>query len=387
MISYSNYATDARVHRYAGSLANRGDHVDMIGLGTRMQSRFEVVKGVNVYRMQTRRYDQGNPLIYLISMLSFFFRSAWQCTVLHFKHRYDVLHFHNLPDFGVFCTVIPKLMGAKVILDIHDLVPEFYQRKFGLEVDHVIIRLLKWVEKISCGFADHVITVTTIWEKTVTDRSTQPEKCSVMLNSPITDLFYPRNGGTGTKNGKYRLVYHGNLTEIFGVDLAVRALPLIAEAIPNAELHIYGRARDAILDLTGLAKELGVEKRVFFNKPVPRIEVPNILHNSDMGIDPKRDGILAGEGLSNKCMEFFAVGLPAVVSSIKAATTYYDDTMVTFFKPGNPEDLAKKVIALYKNPSKQKDQVRNALRFIEDHGWPVYEKRYFALVDALAEEK
>ncbi len=382
MISYSRYELDARVHRYAESLVHRGDSVDIIGLGVRGQPREENVHGVQVHRLQTRDFDHKNAVSYLAGMVAFFMRSMWTCTLLHIKHRYDVLHFHNIPDFGVFCTWIPKWMGAAVILDVHDLVPEFYMRKFGITEDHPVVRALKWCEKRSAQFADHVITVTSIWKETLTGRSVEESKCSVMLNSPTGNLFYPRPKPE-RKKSTLHMVYHGNLSEIFGVDLAIRAMPTVASRIPGAELHVYGPGKTNVLELEKLAEELGVKSHVHFHAPVPRTQVPQILSKADMGIDPKRDGVLAGEGLSNKCMEYFAMGVPAVVSSIKAARTYYHDDMVAFFRPGDPDDLAKRIVELWNDTKRRNAQKIHALQFIEKHGWHEYEKEYFRLLDRL----
>ena len=52
-------------------------------------------------------------------------------TKKHFNDPYDLIHVHSVPDFEVFAVLIPKLLGAKIILDIHDIVPEFYASKFN----------------------------------------------------------------------------------------------------------------------------------------------------------------------------------------------------------------------------------------------------------------
>jgi glycosyltransferase involved in cell wall biosynthesis len=364
------------------SLIERGDQVDVICLGKKGQEKRITLDGANVYRVQSRDYQEKGPLSYLVKMILFFIKSSIMAIRLHMKNHYPIFHFHNIPDFGVFATLIPKLMGARVIHDVHDLVPEFYQRKFNLDSKHLIIRLLKWIEKISCRYADHVITVTSIWQKTLVDRSISEDQCSIILNAPDPHLFhrgYPRKD---PKDKPFRLVYHGNLTEIFGVDLAVRAMPMIRDAIPHVEFHIYGQGKTKD-DLIKLARELGVEDSIHFNSPVVRIRVPYVLAQSDMGIDPKRDGILAGEGLSSKCMEFLAIGLPAVVSGIKAARTYYDESMVRFFQPGNETDLAQGVIELYKTPKKRQTLIKESMRFFEKHGWPIYEQVYYDLLDTL----
>ena len=142
MVSYSHYY-DSRVYRYALSLLERGDSVDMICLGVTRHFSPRIWNNINVYGIQTRKFNEKSAFSYFRKIMRFFLLSAFVCTRLYFKKRYDLIHFHNIPDFGVFCTLIPKLMGAKVILDIHDVVPEFYMRKFSIGESHIVVKLLK----------------------------------------------------------------------------------------------------------------------------------------------------------------------------------------------------------------------------------------------------
>src|ERR1035437_7972695 len=132
MLAYTFYETDNRVRRYAEALVKRGDQVDAIALAREGQPSFEVIQGVRVFRIQKRVIDETGPISYLIKLLAFFFRSAWFLTVRHLREPYDIIHVHSVPDFEVFATFIPRLLGARVILDIHDIVPEFYASKFNI---------------------------------------------------------------------------------------------------------------------------------------------------------------------------------------------------------------------------------------------------------------
>ena len=120
MIAYSQYEYDNRVHRYSESLVRLGHQTDVICLGQKGQNKFQVLNNVRLFRIQSRNYYERGPLTYLIRLMQFFILSFYYSTLLYFKNRYNVYHFHNIPDFGIFCTLIPKILGAKVIFDIHD---------------------------------------------------------------------------------------------------------------------------------------------------------------------------------------------------------------------------------------------------------------------------
>ena len=63
MVAYTFYETDNRVRRYAEALAKRGDKVDAIALSRDGRKPFEVIRGVNVHRIQKRVINGGGPLL------------------------------------------------------------------------------------------------------------------------------------------------------------------------------------------------------------------------------------------------------------------------------------------------------------------------------------
>jgi hypothetical protein len=184
MLSYSFYDTDARVARYAETLAKRGDHVDVIALGQQGQPNFDKFNGVNIFRIQKRERNERGRISFLSRILKFFVRSSRLLNKIHRRDPYDLIHVHSVPDFEVFAAGLPKLRGTKIILDIHDIVPEFYAAKFKARKDSFFYKMLVLVERISCALADHVIISNHIWGKTLR-RSVNGGKCSVDRKSVV----------------------------------------------------------------------------------------------------------------------------------------------------------------------------------------------------------
>ncbi len=123
MLTYSFYESDNRVRRYAETLARRGDQVDVIALRRAGQGPYNELNGVRVYRVQERTRNEKGKKDYFFRIIKFFIRSAALLTRMHRERPYDFVHVHSVPDFEVFAALVPKLTGAKVILDIHDIVP------------------------------------------------------------------------------------------------------------------------------------------------------------------------------------------------------------------------------------------------------------------------
>src|SRR5581483_9408496 len=132
MLAYSFYDADNRVRRYAEALVRRGDQVDAIAVGHAGQPPVEMINGVRVFRIQSRVRDESVPFSYLLKILLFFFRSTWFLFKRTFREPYDLIHIHNLPDFEVFAAIFPRMRGARLIHDMHEVVPEFYASKFRI---------------------------------------------------------------------------------------------------------------------------------------------------------------------------------------------------------------------------------------------------------------
>jgi glycosyltransferase involved in cell wall biosynthesis len=380
MLAYTHYEVDNRVMRYAKALIERGDEVDVIALndGTRRPMR-EVLDGVNVYRIQRRLRNEQGKSSYLYRLCNFLLRSSVFLIHLQSQHRYDVIHVHNVPDFLVFSAWYPKIAGAKIILDIHDLLPEFFSSKFGKSGNGFYVRALNWIERLSAQFADHVIISNHLWYEKITSRSIAKERCSVFINYVDSDLFSRKRTRT---DGKFILLYHGGLQAHQGLDLAVRAFAKVHRHVPEAEFYIYGGGSSKP-DLEALIENLGLQEKVYLRDSLPAEQIAQIVADADLGVVAKRADSFGNEAYSTKIMEFMSSGVPVIVSGTKIDKFYFNDSVVRFFESGNEDDLAEAMTCLIKNPELRENLVRNASQYILGNNWNSRKQEYLDLVDSL----
>jgi glycosyltransferase involved in cell wall biosynthesis len=380
MLGYTFYDFDNRVRRYSETLIKRGDQVDVIALKRQGQCPSEIVQGVKVFRIQERVKNETNNLTYLFRLLIFLLKSFVFLSYKHWKKPYDLIHVHSVPDFEVFAALIPKVLGAKIILDIHDIVPEFYESKFGSNKKSLIFKSLVFVEKVSISFSDHVIISNHIWYDTLISRSVNESKCTTIMNYPDNSKFYKRDKIRNEK--KFKILYPGTINWHQGLDIAVKAFALIKDQAPHAEFQIYGGG-PAQKELIFLINKLGLENRVFLKDSVPISEIADIMANSNLGVIPKRNDCFGGEAFSTKTLEFMSLGVPIIVSKTKIDQYYFDESIVKFFEPENEKDLAEAMLLLINNKEMRNKLVQNALRFIKKNNWDVKKNIYLDLVDSL----
>lgn len=380
MLAYTFYESDNRVRRYAETLVKRGDIVDVFALRKQGQSAYTEINGVRIHKIQKRIINEKRTTTYLYRLLIFLLKSAIYLTRKHLSDPYDLVHAHSVPDFEVFAALIPKILGAKVILDIHDIVPEFYESKFGSIKESLIFKSLVFIEKASISFSDRVIISNHIWHDTLISRSVNENKCTTIMNYPDNSKFYKRNI---IRNGKkFIVLYPGTLNWHQGLDIAVKAFALLKDQAPQAEFHIYGGGPTQ-KELIFLINKFGLENRVFLKETVPINEIAVIMANSDLGVIPKRNDCFGGEAFSTKTLEFMNLGVPIVVSKTKIDQFYFDDSIVKFFEPGNEKDLAIAMLELINNKELRDKISKNALKFVEKNNWDVKKHIYLDLVDSL----
>jgi glycosyltransferase involved in cell wall biosynthesis len=317
---------------------------------------------------------------HLLPLLRFLLVSSTWLSWKHLRRRYDVVHVHNVPDFLVFAAWLPKLTGAKVILDIHDIIPEFYASKFHVGQDAYAVRLLKKIERASAWFASHVIISNHLWQKAFISRSAPEKKCSVFINHVDRKVFHPRSQ---TRNdGKLVVMFPGGLQWHQGLDVAIRAFALLSEKLPQAEFHIYGDG-NMKGELVALAAELQLTGKVRFFDPMPISQIAKAMSNADLGVVPKRSDSFGNEAYSTKVMEFMSVGVPVVVSSTKVDRHYFDGTVVRFFESGNSGALAEAMFEVLSNDELRRCLVARASEYAARNCWENRKTDYLRLVDSL----
>ena len=384
MVAYTHYPTDSRIRREAESLIARGDEVHMICLGESGDENPEQYQGVRLEKIIIKRYRGSNPVLYVLSYLYFFFRAAFRLTTLHISNPYHLIQVHTMPDFMIFTALIPKMMGTKVLLDVHDLMPELYESKFGYPATHPLIRLITWVERLSISFADSALAVHKPHLEALCHHGNPYEKFTILLNLPDPKMFDVKKYPTRERsNGKFELIYHGMLARRNGLEIAIRAAALLRHEIDGLKLTIIGEGDD-VPHLTELIDQLNLKDVVQLSDGMIPLEklIPRILE-ANIGIVPIFYDDFTKYMLPVKLLEYVALGKPVICSRTPTIEAYFDDAQVQFFSPGNTDDLAEKIRELAQHPCKLEELNKNAARFNLIYNWGSQKQIYHSLVDSL----
>jgi len=380
MIAYTFYSSDPRVRREAEALAGRGDSVDFICLKEAESCSPGDYGEVRLYPLSAGRYQGESTVSYLVKYASFFIQSFVLVSWLFFRKRYDIVQVHTMPDFLVFAAAVPKLFGAKIILDVHDLMPELYMCKFKSGPRHVIVRLITWVERCSIGFAHRAMAVHLPHREALVGHGNDREKLVVLLNVPDPRIF--QKNGNSRSDEKFRLIYHGTVARRHGLEVALKAVHSLKNLIPNLEFLVIGRGDD-LNRITKLAGVMEMGDCVRFLGTMPTQELPKYLQQADVGVVPILYDPFTRYMLPLKLMEYVGMGIPCIVSETETIRAYFDDTMVRFCKPGDEKELADSILDLYRDADQRTRLVANAAKFNAAHNWEEQKRNYFGVVDSL----
>jgi glycosyltransferase involved in cell wall biosynthesis len=368
MIAYTDYAGDARVRREAETLASQGFNVVCLtnrngGTPTRY-----ALDGVEVQELRVGKYRGKSTLAYLLSYLRFLIAASTSCVGLLLKGKLDVVHVHNLPDFLVFAGLLPRLAGCKVVLDIHDSVPETFAAKFS---DGALAhKALCLEERWSAAVAHKVICVNHPQRAMLVARGIPDSKTFISMNVPDPRIF-----GSYSPNGHVRdparlnLVYHGTMAERLGVDLLIRAVAQLRNRVPTARLHLWGHGDD-LAAFQRLAQQLDMGESIVFNaKGVPLRDLPHQLSSMDLGVIGNRRSAACDLMLPVKLLEYVSLGIPAVVPRLRTIEHYFSEQMVSFYEPESVESLSEAIFRMHGDPQQRRAQATRARVFLADYGW------------------
>lgn len=387
MLTYSVYERDIRVRRYAEYLAADGSCMDVISMSSEGAEASVSAENVRVYRVpmtRTRHEGVRLVLVWIVSALMMFF----YLTVLDIRRRYDVVHIHNMPDFLVFCALFPALRGCPVLLNVHDPVPEVTMSKLCVGPDHPFVRIQIWLERISIRFSAHVLTATAAFKTILVQRGVPAEKITVISNAADSRLFKRTMPAPSLKqhNGRFTLLYVGTVAHRYGLDVAVRALPMLRKEIPGLRLKVVPKILHegaGLHESMELAKELGVEDLIQVEKPVPLEQMPNIMEEADIGLYPARRDCHMDIALSLKIPEMVEMGLCIVASRLTVLEEHFGENAIAFVPPGDPEALAEKIIELYRSPEERCRFASCALERSKELSWESQYRIYTAVLAKL----
>jgi glycosyltransferase involved in cell wall biosynthesis len=359
-LAHTTFPEDPRPRREAMIAAETGARVAVIAVGggrdARRVSRYGPVR---VIRLEGRR-KRGSVGNYLIEYFDFLLKAR---NLIRSDRRFSsakIFHVHTLPDFLVGATRKARSRGARVILDLHEVFPEFTRSKFAGWKGTVGERIARWLERWSRRQADVLVTVNhAVAEQLAGRPARRNERIVVVHNFADPGEFGERRLTQGGSQLPIRLVYHGTLTPLYGLDLALEGIGLARARGVDVTFDVFGDG-PARQDLDAQVNRLGLASVVRLRGVVPHQELASLLPQYDAGLVPTRLDGMTRFSLSTKLVEYIHLGRPVILPAIPTYLRYFPTDCAWYFEPNDARSIADAIIGF--SQADPAERVRRAAR-------------------------
>jgi glycosyltransferase involved in cell wall biosynthesis len=313
----------------------------------------------------------------------------WKLNSLHLRgRRWDVIHVHNFPDLLVFAAIIQKALGARIVLDVHDPMPELFQSRFDLGATHWLTRVLRLEERLSVALVDAVIAANHRFAALLAERGCPERKLTVVMNAPDAGFVDQPYGAAVSSGTRFEVLYIGTVAPRYGLEVAIEAIARLRRdgSIPNLAFTIVPKLSDEGDHLRWLVRRseaLGLSTCFQVEDPRPHHEMPDRIRRASVSVYPARSDVHMDIALSLKIPEVVAVGIPLVASRLPVLLDYFGEDALFLFQPGNVEECADRILEVYRSPEEVKVRMERARRALNRFAWSGGELVYHRLLQDL----
>jgi lipopolysaccharide/colanic/teichoic acid biosynthesis glycosyltransferase/glycosyltransferase involved in cell wall biosynthesis len=320
------------------------------GLGWRLVGR-ERYHGVEILRARGTRFSKRRFLGRFANYVTYFVSACW--AGLRLDRPDVVVALTDPPIIGLAAWLAARRFGAPFVMAYQDVFPEVARLLEDFRSE-TVNRLLHRVNCFLARKADRIVALgETMRQRLVDEKNADPEKvvviphwadCAEIAPAPKANPFARAHGLIA----KFVVMHSGNLGLSQGLEALLEAAARLRE-FPEIEVVLVGEgARRA--DLERRARALGLAN-VKFLPFQPKEGLRHSFAAADVFVVSLKRG-LAGYIVPSKLYGILAAGRPYVAAveescEVAAITRKYDSGLLA--EPGDPDDLAAKILALYRD--------------------------------------
>ena len=264
-------------------------------------------------------------------------------------HRPKIIHLCNPPDL-LFLVAFPfKLLGAKVIYDVHDAWPEMYEAKFNRKgLFYWFVRL---AEFLTYRTADVVIaTNESVRDIALSRGRVKPSQVYVVRTSPNIDRQVVDPDPTHKKDRKFLVGYVGVMGNADGVEYLVRAAAEIVHNRSRKDIQFLLMGTGPEFEaLKSLRDSLNLKDFVSMPGRVSNDFLFSALETMDLGVSSDPINPYNHHCTMNKVLEYMTFGKPQVLFDLKEGRASAADA-AHYVSENSPQALADGITHMIDSP-------------------------------------
>jgi glycosyltransferase involved in cell wall biosynthesis len=338
----------------------------------------ENLEGIQIYRHWISE-EAGAFLSFFKEYLSALWGEFWLAFKAWRRYRFKVIHLCNPPDL-LFLVALPfKLLGVKVIYDVHDVVPEMFEAKFNRR--GLFYWFVRVAERCTYACANVVLATNESVKKIAMERGRKsPDKVFVVRTAPkVLPNDWPAD--QNLKKGKSFLVgYVGVMGNADGVHYLIEAADYLIHKLGRRDVQFVVMGTGPEYDrLVELRNSLKLNDFVDLPGRVTNEFLFSALQTIDLGVSCDPRNPYNDNCTMNKVLEYMAFSKPQVMFELKEGRASAAEAAI-YVPENSAVKLAEAISALLDDPKRRESMGHyGADRLYKELCW---EKSVEALLDA-----
>ena len=306
----------------------------------------------------------------------------------------DVLHAHSPALNGLAALWAAKHSGIPVVYEIRAFWEDAAVDHGSCKEGDLRYRLTRALETYVAKKAQAITTICEGLRRDLISRGISADKITVIPNAVDPQQFQLISSKNLALQSQFALKdkavlgFLGSFYAYEGLDLLIKALPLIRQKVPSACLLLVGGGPQEAA-LKQLVSELKLQDAVIMPGRVPHSEVMQYYSLVDLLVYPRKAMRLTELVTPLKPLEAMAQGMRLLASDVGGHLELIEHGKTGWlFQRDNIDDLAEQAIRILKNFSSNDAIIDNGLQFVRtERNWAASVGRYVALYQRLQQQR
>jgi glycosyltransferase involved in cell wall biosynthesis len=370
---------DIRVRKQVRDLLTAGYCVSVITRSARENDEYRLLPGLTVLEYPSPPEPRSLPGYVREYAMSF----AWAAVhsgIARLRSRIDVLQLCQPPDIYFPLARLHKLLGAAIVVDQRDLMPELFAMRQNRGLRGVTV-VLRWLERRTQRIADETICVNDYLRERLIDAGATPDRVTIVRNGPVLARVQRAVPDESLRRDRsFLCCWAGKMGRQDRLDLVLGVIHHVVYELRARDITfvILGDG-ECLAEARALSSQLGLDPWVSFTGWVPESAVFSCFATADLGIDAS----LQEEVSPVKVMEYMAFGVPFVSFDLQE-TRRVGAGAGALVAPGDVSALARELVAVLGDPERRAEMARiGRERVSHDLAWEHQATRYLEVVDRL----
>ena len=349
----------------------------------------EFFQGVEIFRSRGTTFSKASFVGRASNYVSYFLSAS--VGGLRFKDADVVVGMTDPPIIGLAALFAARRARAKFVMLYQDVFPEVARLLEDFRSE-TVNRFLDRINRLLIRSADRVIALgETMRERLVQGKGAEPRKVAVIHNwADCSEIApKPKRNSFSLEHGlvdEFVVMHSGNMGLSQGLERVLEAAVRLREFSDIEVMFIGDGVLRPLLEERVRSTRLD---NVRFLPYQPKERLAESFASADVFIVSLKQG-LAGYIVPSKLYGILAAGRPYVAavekeSEVATITTQYDCGLLA--EPENPDDIADKILTLYRDPLLCRRLAVNARKAALHFDRPRQVRAYYSLFRELVEAR